>query len=128
MSHTKTTYPAISPSDIAAALEAARPDLQIEVDAHGPTGLTLIVEDPYSGPDYNPDSVLFFGTAGGYLGWSNGDGEKGGGWENLTTYDPDEDTDDSNYFRWQADKPMTDGMIALARIAGIVAEELTEEL
>ncbi len=106
----------IRPSDIAAALNIARPDLEV---AFGTTGgnVMCIVAEIADARDLDTEQQITIGTAGDYLGWSDYYGERFGEWPGLI-----DTLEDDN--AWQADQPLEDGAIILAQIAIMLHEEL----
>lgn len=106
----------ITPSEIAEALNISRPDLEV---AYGTTGgnvmcITAAIIDALG---QATEASITIGTAGDYLGWSDYHGERFGEWPGLL----DNLEDDK---AWQANEPLEDGAIIIARIAVMLFEEL----
>ncbi len=106
----------IRPSDIAAALNISRPDLEI---AYGTTGgnVMCIVAQVTDSLGQPLEARITIGTAGDHLGWSDYFGERFGDWPGLI-----DNTEDD--LAWYADDPLEDGAVILARISVMLFEEL----
>lgn len=106
----------IRPSDIAAALNISRPDLEV---AYGTTGgnVMCIVATVFAKAEAADEQQITIGTAGDYLGWSDWTGERFGGFPGLV-----DDTEEDH--AWYHDEPLEDGAVILARISVMLHEEL----
>lgn len=106
----------IRPSDIAAALNISRPDLEV---AYGSTGGNVmgIVATVFEKAEAADEQQITIGTAGDHLGWSDWTGERFGGWPGLV-----DDTEEDH--AWYNDEPLEDGAVIIARISVMLLEEL----
>ncbi len=106
----------IRPTDIAAALNISRPDLEI---AFGSTGgnVMCIVAEIADARDLDTEAQITIGLAGDSLGWSDYYGERFGEWDGLLNSEED-------FWDWQGDRLLEDGAIIIARIAVMLHQEL----
>lgn len=99
----------LTPSQIAEELNLALPETLYSSFDNTGGGVMCIVVTPDEDPAVNSEIALYFGTAEGFLGWSDYYGEANGSWSHLVASEEDDRA-------WYSNEPITNSAEIVAKI------------